>query len=412
MGGEIMNTVIHFVDSALMYHRGKQTGLAGLMGIILTIVIAAYWEQVLPLFKFIGVVSLLDSMGLIIDGAPGMTFYRIMVAAFALSLALMLIGSILLAITLFIVAITQNEFFQKILIGLMFVVFFPLVLLYWFILLLGFIADKDEKRLDPKGYAEKKRLAINKDVINYFINAGIEDEKKRLERERDELFTNVINGKEPPEKRPNLDEEIMVQNNVLTFEEAYNRLNRLPTKGDYFFLLGITYERELCILIPKPVAPKCLPIFNDPDTFVGEKIKLTGSMKDGKFQLDKHKEYIRKTDYPDTLSSNNVDFDPFRHTFTYFKYDEIETYVDLSKAKEIHPKLKFYMYYKHFIHFIEEQQNLYFSGKEYLKQQISDATNKEDFDHFVSEIKKYNASNEGAVQYIWEQEQIARQAEG
>ena len=183
-GGENMNTVLHFVDSALMYHRGKQTGLAGLMGIILTIVIAAYWDQVLPIFKFIGVVSLLDSMGLIIDGAPSMTFYRITVAAFALSLALMLIGSILLAITLFIVAITQNEFFQKILIGLLFVVFFPLVLLYWFILFLGFIADKDEKRLDPKDYAERKRLSVNKDVIDYFINAGVE-EKKRVWKKKE-----------------------------------------------------------------------------------------------------------------------------------------------------------------------------------------------------------------------------------
>lgn len=87
-------------------------------------------------------------------------------------------------------------------------------------------------------------------------------------------------------------------------------------------------------------------------------------------------------------------------------------FIDLSRAKQLHPKLKFYRDYKHYQHFVERQQSDYFSGKNHLKQALMDAPNETEFDHHLSEIKKYNASNEGAVQYIWEQEQQAKLAEG
>lgn len=251
-----MNTLLHIADSAIMYRRGKQTGLAGLIGIILTLVIASNWDKVLPVLEFLHIVSLLDSMGLIVEGAPEMTFLRIVMAAYSLSISAMVFGTILIAIIFTFVIFTHSEVFTKLIIGIAFIAFFPFVLLYWTGLLIQFTIDRKEKRKDPEGYAERKRLEINKDVIEYFINAGVDEEKKRLEKERDKQFYRVIRGKEPDENMPDMDEKFQVKNNVLTFDEAYNRLNRLPTLGDYFFILGVTYERELCILIPKPVAPK------------------------------------------------------------------------------------------------------------------------------------------------------------
>jgi hypothetical protein len=50
---------------ALQYHRGKQVGLWGLVGIALVIITAAAWDVISPIFDAIGIVSLLDRWGLI-----------------------------------------------------------------------------------------------------------------------------------------------------------------------------------------------------------------------------------------------------------------------------------------------------------------------------------------------------------
>jgi len=58
-----MNTLLSIANGALQYHRGKQTGLAGLLGVALALLIVFQWEHILPILEALGIVSFLDSMG-------------------------------------------------------------------------------------------------------------------------------------------------------------------------------------------------------------------------------------------------------------------------------------------------------------------------------------------------------------
>jgi len=180
-----MNTVLHFADAALQYYRGKQTGLWGLVGIALVIIIATAWDYILPVFEVLGVVALLDKMGLIYEGSPGMTAYRIFVAFILLYICLIIVGLVLLAVFSIVMMVSQSKIGQGLLIGAFFLVFFPFVALYGIVRLLAFMGDKKEQKQDPEAYAERKRLEKNKQVIDYLITAGVEEEKKNIIRQRE-----------------------------------------------------------------------------------------------------------------------------------------------------------------------------------------------------------------------------------
>ncbi|MGN7299096.1 hypothetical protein [Ferdinandcohnia sp. SAFN-114] len=395
-----MNTVLHFADAALQYYRGKQTGLWGLVGIALVIIIATAWDYILPVFDALGIVALLDKMGLIYEGSPGMTAFRIFVAFILLYICLIIVGLALLAVFAVVMMVSQSKAGKGLLIASFFLVFFPFVALYGIVRLLAFMVDKKEQKQDPEAYTERKRLEKNKQVIDYLITAGVEEEKRKVLREREKEIDKLRErfAYDKIEEINNQPIEVK-ENNIISFDDARNRLNRLPTMGDYFFLLGVTYERDIYLLVPRPQLP------NQNDKFIGEKWLLKGEInyqsKEREFYIDvENSPFDRECEYPkmdkDYLFSNT------RHTFKEIPFEEFELFIDPARCG-LDRDFRAYLQYAHFQYYVENELDLYFLQKRNLKNKINNAQTKEEFDSLVDEIKKFNIGNEDVVSLIWEQ---------
>src|SRR5690606_29364632 len=373
-----MNTVLHFADAALQYYRGKQTGLWGLFGIALAIVIAAVWDYIVPVFDAIGMMSLLNKMGLIYEGSPGMTTYRIFVAFILLYICMIIVGLALLAVFSIVMMVSQSKIGQGLLIGAFFLVFFPFVALYGIVRLLAFVNDKKEQKQDPEAYAERKRLEKNKQVIDYLITAGVEEEKNKVLRQREKECEKLWEKfqYDKADEMMNVPLEVK-KDNIISFEEAKNRLNRLPTIGDYFFLLGVTYERDIYLLVPRPQYP---PYRHD--KFVGEKSILIGGIKyqtkEREFFIDIDKStFDREYEYPKIDKINY--FDHTRHTFKEIPFNEFELFIDPARCG-FDRDFRAYLQYAHFQYYVENELDLYFLQKRNLKNKINNAQTKEEFD--------------------------------
>ncbi|MCC3358970.1 hypothetical protein [Bacillus sp. REN16] len=395
-----MNTLLHFADVALQYSRGRQTGLWGLIGIVLALVIVAAWDYILPVFETLGIVALLDKMGLIYEGSPGMTAFRIFVAFIILYMCLIIVGLALLAVFSAVMAVSQSKIGQGLLLVALFLIFFPFVALYGIVRLLVFMGDKKEKRQDPVAYAERKRLEKNKMVIDYLITAGVEEEKTKILRQREkeceELWERFQYDKADEIMNAPLE---VKEDNIISFEDAKNRLNRLPTMGDYFFLLGVTYERDIYLLVPRPQ----LPYQND--KFIGEKWLLKGEInyqsKEREFYIDlDNSPFDRDREYPKMDKINY--FDHCRHTFNEIPFEEFELFIDPARCG-FDRDFRAYLQYAHFQYYVEWELDLYFIQKRNLKNKINNAQTKEEFDRLVNEIKPFNIRNEDVVSKIWEQ---------
>ncbi|MFC0273731.1 hypothetical protein ACFFIX_20300 [Metabacillus herbersteinensis] len=392
-----MNTILHFADAALQYSRGKQTGLWGLIGIVLAILTIKFWDNLQPIFEFLGIVALLDKLGLIHETAPEMTFFHIFVASVGLYILLVIVGLVLLGIVVGLLAFSQNEIGQKVILASLYLIFLPFIAFYGLCKLILFAQEKQEEKRDPEAYTEKKRLEKNKNVLDYLIHAGVEKERIRLEYRR-ELELDQLSSKDWEAYKQLRDEPIYhKEDNSLSYTEAYNRLNRLPTTGDSFFLLGVSFDREIFILLPRPVTP----LDNSNKCFYGEKMDIKGKVNQilinnkwtFEFQLEIKKGYsISELD--SRSSYTNILEDLPHKTFEHF--------LDPRLIEELKETIETYHTSSLYSTFVEHIQDQYFNQKERLKRLITDADTAEKFDRYVQEISDYNAGNEGVVYHIWE----------
>ncbi|RFB11456.1 hypothetical protein DZB84_20530 [Bacillus sp. HNG] len=395
-----MNTLLHFADATMQYYRGKQTGLWGLVGIALAIVIATAWDYILPIFEASGIVSLLNKTGLIYEGSPSMTAFRIFVAFILFYICLIIVGFVLLAVFSIVMMVSQSKIGQGLLIIAFFLIFFPFVALYGIVRLLAFMGDKKEQKQNPEAYAERKRLKKNKKVIDYLITAGVEEEKIKILRQREKECEKLYEKFQYDKAKEIMNAPLGVkEDNIISFEDAKNRLNRLPTMGDYFFLLGVTYERDIYLLVPRPQ----LPYQND--KFIGEKWLLKGEInyqsKEREFYLDlNNSPFDRDREYPKVDKINY--FDHTKHTFKEIPFDEFELFIDPARCG-FDRDFRAYLQFAHFQYYVEHELDLYFLQKRNLKNKINNAQTKEEFDSLVNEIKLFNIGNEDVVSRIWEQ---------
>lgn len=262
-----MSPFFELLSMKLHYDKGRELGLAGLVGIIVAIACVALWGYIRPVLEFLGVMSLLNNLGLIYPEEAGMTWFRLVGGFLALYVIAIIIFLILLLMVVLFSAFVQSKFCKwlekTIVITFFLVMLSPLFIITLPFYILGCIIEWVTFLKNPTKYKEerkeKKRLNKKKMELQLTRELGISEQSK-LNPNYDETKELVARAKADirgetykptPKENPNYKEH-----NEITFEEAFQRLNRLPTHGDYRFLIGVTYDRKFYILLPKPLMSK------------------------------------------------------------------------------------------------------------------------------------------------------------
>ncbi|WP_209124402.1 hypothetical protein [Alkalihalobacillus sp. BA299] len=390
-----MNTFLELVSMKLAYDRGKETGLAGIVGIIVVLACIALWGYIRPVFEFFGVMNLLDSLGLIHPEEAGMTWFRLL-GGF---LAFYVIGIIIFLSLLFLVflfsAISSSKFgkwlektfaltFFIVLISPLFVIAIPLFILVGIIECVSYIKNPTEYKEKRK---EKKRLNTKKIELQLTSELGIKEQPKQtptydLTKELVAQAQADIRGETytpTPKEKPNYKED-----NKITFEEAFQRLNRLPMHGDYRFLIGVTYDRKFYILLPKPLNLA----YPRKDVFRAQEIIVNHQLK----QLEKGQK-ITQGEYE--LVIPNV-----RSNFENLDYYKIEHYFDIGDAPVYVKQFKNIRLNEPYRMYVNDIQFEYFAKKESLINSLMDPNQKDTYDKNLKEFNELIVGNDEVVSLI------------
>ena len=174
----------------------------------------------------------------------------------------------------------------------------------------------------------------------------------------------------------------------LTINQALIRLNRLPTKGDDLFLIGITEAKDYYVLLPKPIHLK-LTSFPSGE-LVGVKYNLE------RFWRMEHE--TKKMLEPDDLVIKKAK-----------KTLEFESIPSTSLAKIYYtqqPDLirEFRSYHMNavYMNYITHIQKVYFEEKESLLNRIMIEANQIQFNELVEKVKSISVLNEDIVKMMME----------
>ncbi|PGT80571.1 hypothetical protein [Bacillus sp. AFS040349] len=391
-----MNTVLHLADSALQYYRGKQTGLWGLVGIALALVVFRFWDSIAPIFEFLGIVSLMDKLGLIHESSGVLTAYRIFWAFIAFYFLLVIVGLILLGIVSLLAIISQNQVGKVLFKIAVYLMLFPIFTIASLNSLYLYSKDKKEQKRDPELYAERQRLAKNHEVIEIIRLSGVEEERKRKQDERDiDDWELTFDKKGFPIFTP---PEVDVEDNEISFEDAFNRLNRLPTKKDYFFLIGVTHERDIYMLFPRP--------------FKANGVGHEGKVFCEKLDIKKFDERFDKPvsifNVPKEMIVKNADRTNTRNLNELYCKDwsEFELLFDPNRSKDLLKKFESYTTNSIYGIYVDYILDEYFNRKNFIIEELKKEMNKERFDSLLAEVQTYDAGNEDVVKIIWEEEKL------
>ena len=338
-----MNTLLHMANGALQYHRGKQTGLFGLIGIAVAVLIAYQWENVHKFLDKIGLVSLLDKVGLIVPGEPALTGLGILMTLVKLQLILI----VLLIVALGIMALLGNIYESE----LGFKIIFTICLIPVIMCMTPYY------------------------IIKYSI-----------------LKKNDKNPVQPVKTALEMMDECSVQ---ISNEKAELKLNRLPTSGDGVFLIGRTFDDELYLLIPGPMG-----YFENMDyegPYVGVQFTLE---KYNSLMPDKNKglyfdknfdihEPIFVTDY--TVPKNN--------RIEHIKKESIVCFYETKNPDLVHLYRSFILN-DVFTEYIKRTVHNYFARKEHLLSIIQSASSKDEFDEGVASVVQLTVPNEEIVKIM------------
>ncbi|QCJ45504.1 hypothetical protein FAY30_26560 (plasmid) [Bacillus sp. S3] len=337
-----MNTILSVANGVLQYHRGKQTGLAGLMGIVVALIIVFQWDNILPILDAMGIVDFLDKHSLIYKGEGYLTGYVLFKLAFKASLLFVAALACLLVIAMIITMFSSSEIGGKITLAIFIVISFPFLSIY-------FLYDAITT---PK---------------------AVKEERYRLAKERNKPVIEVL--KESFE--------------VIDKESARARLNRLPTTGDYHFLLAVTENEDIFAVLPRARYWMENPV-------IKLKVEKYDEKKDkasfGQYQVKQfkvtydHGDYNEKLQYDVLQSKLNLD-------------DEEVVYI-LKPEHDFNHVFKWITNSLGFKTYTNEQIKTYFKRKQNLLDAISKSETQEDFDRYVAVIKEMDASNEDIVKIM------------
>lgn len=386
----MLRELLWAAEAKMSYDRGKDTGLAGLFGIALVILCVWQWDDLIhPLLTNMGVVSFADKIGLVYEGASEITLLRVVGFLVALSLTLAVIGVALLVL-FFIVcgivyAVSQSPFLKWLLRytlllplkGALYVVLSPLLLIEQIII-------RSYQALNPKGYAERKAKAEEKRLA--FI--------RRMDRE----LISYIRYFNPTEVR---------------LEEAFLRLNRLPMKGDDNFLIGITQDEEVYMLVPSPYYWKTQPISKEDnlEDFDYNQPFLSSQKMTEKYFDGLRLEYIDAERREDREMKITNDQKSGEHKKV--PLSSIEKIYHIREEKRVHYQglFKLYGQVRAYIEYTDYIQKRYLYNLEKLLN-LSETVDSTQYPHVMRELVKYSASNADMIALMkngsaikWEGEQ-------
>lgn len=343
-----MNTILSVANGVLQYQRGKHTGMAGLMGIVVALVIVFQWENILPVLEAMGIVDFLDKHGLIYEGEGYITGYLLFKMAFKAAILLSIGIALLLVVAMIISLIFSSDIGLKIAFTVLFILFSPFMFLY-------FIYDD---------------LRTPKEV---------KEERYRLAKERNKPVIEVL--KESFE--------------MIDKQAAKVRLNRLPTTGDYHFLLAVTENEEIFAVLPRAR-------YWSENPAIKLKIEKYDENKHkgdfGSYQPKRFKIIYEHGDFNEKLQYNLLDNQMKRIDIG---KDEV-AFLLKPDSEDFNNFFKWITNSNGFKTYMNEQIERYFKRKQVLLDMIAKAETKEIFNEKVEVIKEMDASNEDIVKIMWD----------
>lgn len=341
-----MNTLLSAANAALQYNRGKQTGVAGLVFIGIVLLATYQWDNIVPIFEAIGLISLLDKWGLIYEGESYMTGFSIFMVAFRICILFVVLGLLTLVLGIIFSMIGSSNMGAAILGTFVVILALPFILLW----------SLFNSIFTPKEVREERK-------------------RERMRKYKESNGTPI---------------DIIKENyNKITKDEAIRYLNRIPTKGDHLFLLGVTADKEVFFVFPKPY-------YLNTENFSAGLWGIKSTMKrcngsefgTGPFQIDIKPDEI----YP----GKSIQSVPI---------DRITFYHSDNSHKDIKAKSQQLSYRDEYRKYIDEIQSTYFQKKDNLEKVIAITPNKERFNEAVQEIANFNASNEEIVRMMIQPEE-------
>lgn len=215
-----MNSIFQVANTYFHYRGGKHVGLAGMVGVIVTVFIILIWSDwIQPVVNFIGLDKVAESAGITVEGVggPAITAYNVFILYLFGCLAfLLMVGMGLLIYVYGSVALRSK--FGGVLVGVL--IFIPLSpMLIWIVVAKSRKISKQQKRVVAESDTKNSPpLKKHNELIDYLIHT---EEKER-------------------------------ESNEISKEDAIRYLHRLPSTKEYRYLIGITNNKEIVLLFPRP----------------------------------------------------------------------------------------------------------------------------------------------------------------
>lgn len=345
-----MNTLLSILNGALQYNRGRQTGLAGLVGIGLAILTAYQWNHILPILDKLGIVGFFKSHGFVHEGEGGLTGFLIFMFIFKLTILLCAAFLVLIIITLLLTMIFTNEtIVLKIMIPIMMVFLFPIIIIY----------------------------ALYQVIFHRKKNQQEADMRKLIGTPQEQLLRDYS-------------EEI-------SKDQALARLNRIPTKGDRLFLLGVSADNKLYILFPRPINFETYI----KEGFLGGTVFHTGDLVGLHYSVDKYVEKLHKPKSMFVYVPKLYLLKPVNKKIEVISSEQFVTFYQTNNEDMQHEfkTLGGYPLYA------QEIQDDYFTRKEKVLTNMKNATEKRVFDNLVNLMSMFDATNEDIVEMMRASEQ-------
>lgn len=347
-----MNILLGIANAALSYARGRETGIIGLFAIGIAILAVRYWNKIMPFFDAIGLVDLYYSLGFGSD-AYYMNWLHVFVFLTILSLTIMALIAIFLILVLGIMILLDflPDKVKMVLAVILLLPLAPFFAIYVFYMSLRLKLDK--------GYR-----------LRYLAKHNI-DEKQLKMTAKEALL------KEHSTEIPR--------------EHALARLNRIPTRGDDLFLLGVDAENKLYVLLPRPINVEWPGKYKKNDVYAVEYSVEW-------YRANKHKPKSSFLGLP--VPEPKLFY--LTRPSGFFSIISLDNVVKFYQTTSVDMLRKFKHCSLNFEDHIKEIQNHYFETKEWLIEKLKNTLDKEEFDRLTELAKQFNASNEDIVKIMFD----------
>jgi hypothetical protein len=351
-----MRELIGFADVYLNYRRGKEAGLAGLIGFVLLGLCIYFWDYISAFFNFIGLTAFLREHGFIAEEA-GITALRIFMGWLFLCLVMAAVIAIGLVFMFLVFMIGRNSLAMKLIKFLFkwsfYILFSPIIILY-------------------------------------------------------NIYKSILRAKAGEMNIGNL---LAEKNQEITLDEAKEILNRLPHpdgKDDEPLIVAVDYRQDVWVLFPRVEG------FSMPDTFEGEKLKVETEFSGITGKYDIKSIDLDFSRFPENWAiRHSTRFKPLNTSYMYpleqkmYLFERFFLPKD-EKLRRAVDQAKKQIYYENYAMTLVKG---FFTWKEkHLLMLEDDTTPKEDYEKALRVVYQYVPRNQDEMQIAYETELRQRAA--